>query len=72
MPYSGYERPALKSTVDVQLQSAFSDGNWNTVVRLADKRAKSLRDPYYEVCVFVGVFFFSECDAGYPSFFCFF
>ncbi|KAK1753348.1 N-acetyltransferase B complex non catalytic subunit-domain-containing protein [Echria macrotheca] len=44
----GYGRPALKSTVDVQLQSAFSDGNWNAVVRLADKRAKALKDNYYE------------------------
>ncbi|KAK4445090.1 N-acetyltransferase B complex non catalytic subunit-domain-containing protein [Podospora aff. communis PSN243] len=44
----GYGRPALKSSVDVQLQTAFSDGNWNSVVRLADKRAKSLKDPYYE------------------------
>ncbi|KAK0648927.1 N-acetyltransferase B complex non catalytic subunit-domain-containing protein [Cercophora newfieldiana] len=47
MAYS-YGRPALKSSVDVQLQTAFSDGNWNSVVRLADKRAKSLKDPYYE------------------------
>ncbi|KAK0610996.1 N-acetyltransferase B complex non catalytic subunit-domain-containing protein [Immersiella caudata] len=44
----GYGRPALKSSVDVQLQTAFSDGNWNSVIRLADKRAKSLKDPYYE------------------------
>jgi N-terminal acetyltransferase B complex non-catalytic subunit len=44
----GYGRPALKSSVDVQLQTAFSDGNWNSVTRLADKRAKSLKDPYYE------------------------
>jgi len=46
----GYGRPpSLKNTVDMQLQSAFSDGNWSTVIRLADKRAKSLKDPYYEV-----------------------
>ena len=45
----GYGRPALKSSVDVQLQTAFSDGNWNSVIRLADKRAKSLKDAYYEV-----------------------
>ncbi|KAL8335938.1 hypothetical protein RB598_009901 [Gaeumannomyces tritici] len=44
-----YYRPALKSSVDIQLQTAFSDGNWPTVVRLADKRAKALNDPYYEV-----------------------
>jgi len=45
-----YGRPALKSTVDVQLQTAFSDGNWSSVVRLATKRAATLKDPYYEVC----------------------
>ncbi|KAK4124351.1 hypothetical protein N657DRAFT_655625 [Parathielavia appendiculata] len=43
-----YGRPALKSSVDVQLQTAFSDGNWNTVIRLAAKRAATLKDPYYE------------------------
>ncbi|KAK3940885.1 N-acetyltransferase B complex non catalytic subunit-domain-containing protein [Diplogelasinospora grovesii] len=46
--YSRYGRPALKNSVDVQLQTAFSDGNWPSVIRLADKRAKSLKDPYYE------------------------
>ena len=46
-----YGRPALKSSVDVQLQTAFSDANWTTVVRLAAKRAATLKDPYYEVCV---------------------
>jgi hypothetical protein len=45
-----YGRPALKNSVDMQLQSAFSDGNWNTVIRLAAKRAATLKDPYYEVC----------------------
>jgi hypothetical protein len=49
--YSRHYRPSLKSTVDVQLQSLFSDGNWASVIRLADKRFKSLKDPYYEVCV---------------------
>ncbi|KAK4100431.1 hypothetical protein N658DRAFT_507941 [Parathielavia hyrcaniae] len=43
-----YGRPALKSSVDVQLQTAFSDGNWSTVIRLATKRAAALKDPYYE------------------------
>jgi hypothetical protein len=43
-----YGRPALKSNVDVQLQTAFSDGNWSTVIRLAAKRAATLKDPYYE------------------------
>lgn len=47
----GYGRPALRSSVDVQLQSAFSDGNWNAVIRLAAKRAATLKDPYYEVRV---------------------
>ncbi|KAK0625433.1 N-acetyltransferase B complex non catalytic subunit-domain-containing protein [Bombardia bombarda] len=46
--YARYARPALKSSVDVQLQTAFSDGNWNLVIRLADKRFKVLKDPYYE------------------------
>lgn len=41
--------PNLKSNVDVQLRSAFTDHNWIQVVRLAEKRAKSLKDPYYEV-----------------------
>lgn len=49
MAYSRHYRPALKNSVDVQLQTAFSDGNWQSVIRLADKRAKSLKDPYYEV-----------------------
>jgi hypothetical protein len=44
-----YGHPALKHSVDVQLQTAFSDGNWNTVIRLAAKRAATLKDPYYEV-----------------------
>ncbi|KAL2019351.1 hypothetical protein VTK56DRAFT_9731 [Thermocarpiscus australiensis] len=44
-----YGRPALRSSVDVQLQSAFSDGNWNAVIRLAAKRAATFKDPYYEV-----------------------
>ncbi|KAL2144370.1 hypothetical protein VTI28DRAFT_9194 [Corynascus sepedonium] len=46
-PYR-YGPPALKSSVDVQLQTAFSDGNWHTVIRLATKRASTLKDPYYE------------------------
>ncbi|EON99427.1 putative n-acetyltransferase b complex non catalytic subunit protein [Phaeoacremonium minimum UCRPA7] len=46
--YGRYYRPALKNSVDVQLQTAFSDGNWSTVVRLAAKRAQSLKDAYYE------------------------
>lgn len=41
--------PRLKNGVDLQLQSAFYDQNWSTVVRLAEKRAKMVNDPYYEV-----------------------
>ncbi|KAK3486683.1 N-acetyltransferase B complex non catalytic subunit-domain-containing protein [Neurospora hispaniola] len=48
MSYGRYGRPALKNSVDVQLQTAFTDSNWNTVIRLADKRFKTLKDPYYE------------------------
>lgn len=50
-----YGRPALKNSVDVQLQTAFSDGNWATVIRLATKRAAALKDPYYEVCVTISL-----------------
>ncbi|SPN96574.1 uncharacterized protein DNG_00097 [Cephalotrichum gorgonifer] len=43
-------QPQLRSGVDLQLQTAFSEGNWPTVVRLADKRARTLKkDPYYEI-----------------------
>ena len=42
-------QPQLKPGVDLQLQTAFSEGNWSTVARLADKRARTLKDPYYEV-----------------------
>ncbi|OAA76838.1 N-acetyltransferase B complex, non-catalytic subunit [Akanthomyces lecanii RCEF 1005] len=41
--------PRLKNGVDLQLQSAFYDQNWSTVVRLAEKRAKMVNDPYYEI-----------------------
>ena len=43
------QRPNLKNGVDFQLQTAFNDGNWAVVIRLADKRAKALNDQYYEV-----------------------
>jgi hypothetical protein len=49
MPSYSYGQPALRGSVDVQLQTAFSDGNWSTVVRLAAKRAATFKDPYYEV-----------------------
>lgn len=41
--------PRLKNGVDLQLQTAFYDQNWSTVVRLAEKRAKMVNDPYYDV-----------------------
>ncbi|KAK4162403.1 N-acetyltransferase B complex non catalytic subunit-domain-containing protein [Cladorrhinum sp. PSN259] len=43
-----YGPPSLKNSVDMQLQSAFSDGNWSTVIRLATKRFATFKDPYYE------------------------
>ncbi|KAL7805034.1 N-acetyltransferase B complex non catalytic subunit domain-containing protein [Trichoderma aethiopicum] len=43
------QRPRLKNGVDLQLQSAFQDGNWPVVIRLAEKRAKTLNDQYYEL-----------------------
>ena len=56
-------RPQLKNGVDLQLQTAFFDGNWPTAIRLADKRSKALKDQYYEVnqytrlLVLIGLFF---------------
>ncbi|KAK2073263.1 hypothetical protein P8C59_007555 [Phyllachora maydis] len=41
-------KPALKNSVNSQLQTAFEDSNWPTVVRLAEKQAKAFKDPYYE------------------------
>ncbi|KAL2163589.1 hypothetical protein VTH06DRAFT_5647 [Thermothelomyces fergusii] len=46
-PYR-YGQPALKSSVGLQLQTAFREGHWHTVIRLAAKRAATLKDPYYE------------------------
>jgi len=46
---SSWNQPQLKSGVDLQLQAAFNEGNWASVVRLADKRAKTFKDQYYEV-----------------------
>ncbi|KAK7733658.1 hypothetical protein SLS53_008124 [Cytospora paraplurivora] len=40
--------PALKNSVDVQLQTAFNEGLWPNVVRLAAQRYKAKKDPYYE------------------------
>lgn len=47
--YGRYYRPALKNSVDVQLQTAFNEGLWSNVVRLAAQRFKAKKDPYYEV-----------------------
>ncbi|PSR84113.1 N-acetyltransferase B complex non catalytic subunit-domain-containing protein [Coniella lustricola] len=41
-------RPDLKQTVDIQLQTAFNEGRWPSVVRLAAQRFKAKKDPYYE------------------------
>ncbi|KAI7769520.1 hypothetical protein LZL87_011404 [Fusarium oxysporum] len=43
------QRPNLKNGVDLQLQSAFNDGNWTAVIRLAEKRARTFNDQYYEI-----------------------
>lgn len=43
------QRPNLKNGVDLQLQTAFNDGNWAVVIRLAEKRARTFNDQYYEV-----------------------
>ncbi|KAF6838332.1 hypothetical protein CPLU01_02444 [Colletotrichum plurivorum] len=44
-----WNRPQLRSGVDLQLQSAFNDGQWANVIRLAEKRFRTFNDPYYEV-----------------------
>lgn len=46
---SRFYRPVLNDSVDVKLQSAFNDGQWSTVARLAAQRYKMRKDPYYEV-----------------------
>ncbi|PHH62658.1 hypothetical protein CDD81_6804 [Ophiocordyceps australis] len=42
-------RPRLKEDVDRQLQNAFHEGNWLVVARLAEKRARTLSDEYYQI-----------------------
>ncbi|EEY16368.1 conserved hypothetical protein [Verticillium alfalfae VaMs.102] len=44
-----WNRPQLKSGVDLQLQSAFHEGQWASVIRLAEKRLRTFNDPYYEI-----------------------
>lgn len=46
--YSGFYRPVLNDSVDVKLQTAFNDGQWAIVARLAAQRYKMKKDPYYE------------------------
>lgn len=48
-PLMNRQTPRLKNGVDLQLQSAFQDSNWPVVIRLAEKRARTLNDQYYEV-----------------------
>ncbi|KAF7553333.1 hypothetical protein G7Z17_g3684 [Cylindrodendrum hubeiense] len=43
------QRPSLKNGVDLQLQSAFTDGNWAAVVRLAEKRVRTSNDQYHQI-----------------------
>ncbi|POR34924.1 Uncharacterized protein TPAR_04852 [Tolypocladium paradoxum] len=43
------QRPRLRNGVDLQLQSAFHDGNWPVAIRLAEKRARTLNDQYFEI-----------------------
>ncbi|KAK2014640.1 N-acetyltransferase B complex non catalytic subunit [Colletotrichum eremochloae] len=43
-----WNRPQLRSGTDLQLQSAFNDGQWANVIRLADKRFRTFNDPYFE------------------------
>ncbi|KAK1985248.1 N-acetyltransferase B complex non catalytic subunit [Colletotrichum cereale] len=43
-----WNRPQLRSGTDLQLQSAFNDGQWANVIRLADKRFRTSNDPYFE------------------------
>ncbi|PHH92169.1 hypothetical protein CDD83_8555 [Cordyceps sp. RAO-2017] len=43
------QRPHLRNGVDLQLQSAFHDGNWPVAMRLAEKRARTFQDQYFEI-----------------------
>ncbi|UNI17079.1 hypothetical protein JDV02_003457 [Purpureocillium takamizusanense] len=42
-------RPRLRNGVDLQLQSAFQDGNWPVAIRLAEKRWRTFNDQYFEI-----------------------
>ncbi|KAM0280555.1 hypothetical protein ACHAQH_004000 [Verticillium albo-atrum] len=56
-----WNRPQLKSGVDLQLQSAFHEGQWASVIRLAEKRLRTFNDPYYEI-----VKICAECNLDSP------
>lgn len=43
------QRPRLRNGVDIQLQSAFQDGNWAVAMRLASQRARTFNDQYFDV-----------------------
>ncbi|KAG5979309.1 hypothetical protein E4U55_005313 [Claviceps digitariae] len=43
------QRPPLRNGTDLQLQSAFQDGNWAVAMRLAQQRARTFNDQYFEV-----------------------
>lgn len=43
------QRPRLRNGVDLQLQSAFQEGNWPVAIRLAEKRWRTFNDQYFEV-----------------------
>ncbi|KAG5926481.1 hypothetical protein E4U42_003280 [Claviceps africana] len=44
-----HQRPRLRNGTDLQLQSAFQDGNWAVAMRLAQQRARTFNDQYFEV-----------------------
>lgn len=43
------QRPVLKESCDVAIQTAFHESNWNLAYNLAKQRSKSTKDPYYAV-----------------------
>ncbi|KHN96017.1 N-acetyltransferase B complex, non-catalytic subunit [Metarhizium album ARSEF 1941] len=43
------QRPSLRNGVDIQLQSAFQDGNWSVAMRLASQRARTFNDQYFDL-----------------------
>ncbi|OHE93268.1 N-acetyltransferase B complex non catalytic subunit, partial [Colletotrichum orchidophilum] len=43
-----WNRPQLRSGTDLQLQSAFNDGQWANAIRLAEQRFRTFKDPYFE------------------------